>query len=215
MRACLFLFFLFLAACKGPGDLAPDEFRLDYTRGWADNNFDHRNVDFATDSDAVTIGFSWYLGETAADREAKRQADQIERLTNLIAEERMAKSDAPAPPPVVVTVPTPAPEPRHDAEPRPRSTPEPGTCGPTGTTTKPEPAKTHDPDQRVTLTGFGGNAMEYLLYTLGALVLAVVGVLKRRYLAEKAETIRSVAVRPFSRKKAHGKAKDPPKHDAK
>lgn len=204
MRFAIPLLLCLLAACKGGGDLAPDEFRLDYTRGWADNNFDHRNVDFATDSDAVTVGFSWYLGETAAEREAKRQNEQLIRLTNLLAEERAtAREHAhdPAPPPTVIVTPSPTPEPRRDppSEPRSRSTPEPGACG-IGGTTNPKPQ--HDPTD-VTLRGFGGNAMEYLLYTLGALVLAVVAVLKRKYLVEQTTTIREVVGRRFTRKKHH------------
>lgn len=225
MRAAI-LSVLLLAGCKGT-DLAPDEFRLDYTRGWADNNFDHRNVDFATDSDAVTVGFSWYLGRTASDREAEHQAEQLTRMTNLLADALLTKKEEDA---RTVTVQTPAPAPAPTGQATqsaqtievnittPAPTPEPA---PEPEKAKEEPAaKPDEPDKSkptgVTLLGIEGPALEMLLYALGALILTIVAVIKRKVLIEGAVTVkRKVQERGRDREAVKRRLQEgmPPKKD--
>lgn len=153
--ACLFLFF---ASCKG-FDLAPDEFRADYGTGNARSNFDNRNTDFETDSQWVAFGLTWYLGrsyiEDSLEREAKR-TDEMYRMF-LEKERAVAQPAQPAqPPPVNPLV-------HHEAE--------------ADEHVKPEPVD-------VSVTSLGGTAREYMIYAIGALLLVVAGILKRKFLIE-------------------------------
>lgn len=191
MRAIFAVLVFLFAGCKGT-DLAPDEFHLGYARGWADNNFDHRNVDFATDSDTVAIGFTWHLGESASERERERQFDLMTRTMSLLAdeqaraaedrkraaEERAAAPTAPviAPGPTIITVPTPI---GPTAPSEPAKSPEASTAAPDA-----------DKPKEVVLTDIIGDAKEYLLYSLGALALAVAAFIKRKTIVEAAVTVK-------------------------
>lgn len=181
MRYAVLLVLCLLSACRST-DLAPDEFRLDYGRSWADSNFDHRNVDFATDTDSVAVGFTWYLGETASERESQRLADQLTRMTNLLADAHARDREREEPEGTTVIVHPPAPEPApkpDDAKPTPPPEPSPA----------PEPKGDAKEPTGVRLLGIEGDALEILIYGVGALLLALVAVIKRKFLIDGVVTV--------------------------
>lgn len=164
MRFLLAVLLVLTTACKG-ADFAPDEFRVDYGVGNATNNFDHRNVDFETDSQWVSFGLSWNIGRTYQERALERAESRVDALTDrMLAEKRepITVTPLPGPPP-----PTPHVEPKKDD---PKETP-----------------------QEVEVTGFSGAAREYMLYAAGALLLAIAAVLKRKFLIEGTVTVARAA----------------------
>lgn len=156
MRCVIACLFLFFASCKG-FDLAPDEFRADYGTGNARSNFDNRNTDFETDSQWVSFGLTWYLGRSYIEDSLEREAKRTDEMYRMFLEKERAVAKPVQPAPVNPLQPEPATD-EHIEH-------------------KPEPVD-------VSVTSLGGPAREYVIYAIGVLLLAVAGILKRKFLIE-------------------------------
>jgi len=62
VRAAILIVAALLTSCAA---VTPDEFRVDYGRGWGGISGLNRPVDFDTESEWVSAGLTWYLTEPA------------------------------------------------------------------------------------------------------------------------------------------------------
>lgn len=153
MRAMLVLL-VTLVGCTA-SDVTPDSFNLGYSRGWSNGEFDPRPVGFDSESNSVGFGFTWQIGQSASEAEAKRQHDLMVRLTNLVADAYAA--------PVVEPDAVPAPYAPHDDEEEEENAEAPG---------------------EVALTDISGSAREYLIYAVATLLLGIAAFVKRKTIVE-------------------------------
>lgn len=162
MRTLLLVLSVLFCGCRA-SDVVPDEFRVDYGHGWADSTFDQRQTDFSTNANSVGFGFTWYLGKSAAQSELNRQHELLMQFM------REAPVHQPAP---VVPEERPGLKDSHS-----------GKESDTAVHEKPERGSRDNP-QHVELGGISGSAREYLFYALGALVLTIAAVVKRKMLVD-------------------------------